>query len=72
MKSRLSNYLENVKLAKLHLNTASEYARKGQNDNTIHNMLRAIEYLVTANNNLASIAFGHKPKQAVQKTAVPV
>lgn len=72
MKSRLSNYLESAKLAKMELVVAQEKAAaKDLWQSQVH-MARAVSYLITANNNLASIAFGQKPKRTVQRTAVAV
>lgn len=62
MSSRFGTYLESMKLAKMHWLGAQEYDKKGQQDNVNHNLIRAVEYLIVANYNLASIAFNKKPK----------
>lgn len=61
--NRLSNYFENVKLAKMHMITAAKYDRDGDG-RSVYNVLKAMEYMLTAMNNVASIGFNKKPKAA--------
>lgn len=61
--NRLKNYFSSRRLALLHLGSAVEYDRKGQRSNVNHNLIEAVKYLITANNNLRSLAFGQKPKR---------
>jgi hypothetical protein len=58
--NRLTNYFESVKLAKLHLMEAKQ---ADNHERRIWHQMRAIEYLLTAMNNVASIAFKKKPRK---------
>lgn len=62
--SRLSSYLASAKLAKLHILGADEYSRKEQRLNFEHNVIHALENLLSAMNNVASIGFNRRPRKA--------
>lgn len=61
--SRLSNYMAAAKLARLHINAAREADKKGHEWNVKHNLFEALENLIVAMNNVASIGFNAKPKK---------
>lgn len=67
MSSRFGNYLDGAKLAKLHLGAARSLIEKLNGDDkrgsALRHLIHAVEELITANNNLASIAFKKKPKK---------
>lgn len=63
MVNRLSNYLSSQKIAKLHLRSAQEYLKRNELQKGLGALTAAFEYMITANNNLASIAFNHRPKE---------
>lgn len=60
--NRLSSYFENQKLAKLYFTQADEYIRKDEIRKAVGSMRTGVVYLMTAMNNVASIAFNQKPK----------
>lgn len=60
--NRLTQYFKAAKLAKIHILGAAEYAKKEQRQNFEHNVIHALENLLAAQNNIASIAFHQKPK----------
>jgi hypothetical protein len=64
MTSRLSNYLESAKLAKMHLAVATKalYIEK-DTVRAVHKCIAAMDCMVTAMNNVASIGFRAKPKR---------
>ncbi len=62
--NRLSQYFKSAKLAKIHILGAAEYSQKEQRANFEHNVIHALEALLTATNNVASIAFHQKPKRS--------
>jgi len=55
--NRLKNYLSSRQLAELHLNAAEECDRKEKQASVNYNLIKAVRYLITANNNLQSLAF---------------
>jgi hypothetical protein len=60
--NRLSNYFAAAKLAKLLLIQADEDAKHGKIDRALRNMNQAIREVLTAQNNIASIAFNPRKK----------
>ena len=64
--NRLSNYFENAKLAKLYYTQAQEYAKKDELKKAMGAFTTGQLYLLTAMNNVASIAFNQKIKKAVR------
>ena len=63
MSSRFGTYLESMKLAKAYYAQAEDYQRRGNDDLALKNMVGAFGYLMTAMNNLASIAFNKRPRK---------
>ena len=63
--NRLTNYFKSAQLAKMHLTIAEEHLRNlpVQESKTLLNLSRAMRELITATNNIASIAFNQKPKR---------
>ena len=59
--NRLHNYFLSVKLAKAWLAQAEEYDTK-DSARALHNVILAVRQILTAQNNIASIAFHQKPK----------
>jgi hypothetical protein len=62
--NRLSNYFAAAKLAKLHLAEAEEQAAKDQLWKAVSHLAKAVREVLTAQNNIASIAF--KPRKRVR------
>lgn len=63
--NRLSNYFKSAKLAKCELAYAEEYIHilgAAESKALVHTV-RAMREMLTAMNNVASIAFNHKPKE---------
>ncbi len=60
--NRLKSYLQARTLAKAYLESAKSETAKGKEAVAIYSLIRAVEYLITANNNLQSLAFNQKPK----------
>lgn len=63
MVNRLSNYLSSAKLAKLHLVSAREQLSKNDVKKAAAHLTEALEYAITAMNNVASIGFNHRPRR---------
>jgi hypothetical protein len=61
--NRLKNYLSSRQLAEQYLNSAQSYLARNEQGAAIYNLVNAIRYLITANNNLQSLAFSVKPKK---------
>ena len=63
--NRLSNYFASQKLAKQYLGSAYERLDRcpGQNEAAVRSLAHAVEEMITAMNNVASIAFHAKPKR---------
>ncbi len=61
--SRLSSYFLSAKLAKMHMDAAKDCLRKGHRDNYELNVIHALENMLSAMNNVASIGFNAKPKR---------
>jgi hypothetical protein len=60
--NRLGNFFQSAKLAKLQLAQAKEDARNGHTDRAVLRLSEGMLELITAMNNVASIAFDAKPK----------
>jgi hypothetical protein len=60
--NRLTNYFESAKMAKVYLCQADEDLKVTREARAIRMQGQAIRCLVTAMNNLASIAFHQKPR----------
>jgi hypothetical protein len=60
--NRLTNYFESAKMAKVYLCQADEDLKDHREARAIRMVMSAVRCLMTANNNLASIAFHQKPK----------
>lgn len=60
--NRLTNYWTCCKLAKITLAQAEEDVHHKNLERAVHHLVNAVRELMTANNNLASIAFNRKPK----------
>lgn len=60
--NRLSNYFESAKLAKIFLTQAQERVVK-KDPRALQSAVEAMGYMVVAMNNVASIAFNHKPRR---------
>lgn len=58
--NRLKNYLQARQLAELHLNSAEVFLAKGAAETSVANLIKGVRYLMTANNNLQSLAFEGK------------
>lgn len=61
--NRLKNYLDCRKIAEAYLDTGLNRAAKHEYDLAIAAVIKGIRYLITANNNLQSLAFNQKPKR---------
>lgn len=62
--NRLKNYLQARQIAQLNLNEAARCTRMGDRQDDVNRyLIEAVRYLITANNNLQSLAFGVKPKK---------
>lgn len=61
--NRLSNYFEGQKLAKLLLNQADRDLTDGKIERSIRNVMSAQREILTAMNNVASLAFNQKVKK---------
>ncbi len=61
--NRLSNYLTSAKLAKLCLIQAEEDVRGQQPKRAVLQLMKAMRYMLGAQNNLASIAFHKRPRR---------
>jgi len=62
MVNRLSNYLSSAKIAKLHINEAKDAIKDKKPERALQHTVEALEYMITAMNNVASIGFNHRPK----------
>jgi len=71
--NRLKNYLDCRKIALAYLDTAQDHmnipdhknpeAGRIDRDIAVVSIIKAMRYLITANNNLQSLAFNQKPKR---------
>lgn len=55
--NRFKNYLDSAKLAKILLRQAEEHERRGEQQAAFRRTREAVNYLLTAMNNLASLFF---------------
>lgn len=62
--NRLTNYFESSKMAKVYLIQADEDIKDRRETRALRNVMQAVRCLMTANNNLASIAFNQKIKRS--------
>jgi hypothetical protein len=62
MTSRLGSYLGSQKLAKMLLIQAKEEVAKGKFAEAVRDLVKAMEYQMVANNNLANLAFEKRRK----------
>ena len=60
--NRLSSYFDNAKLAKQYFSSASDFAKRKELEKAVNAMNTGVIYLMTAMNNVASIAFNKKPR----------
>lgn len=58
--NRLDNYFKSIRIAKMHLVESRE---SDNQERRIWHQMRAMEYMMTAMNNVASIAFNKKPRR---------
>lgn len=63
MINRLKNYLSSRSLAEQYVTSADECLSVGNVHAGLRNLIHALRYLITANNNLQSLAFHVKPKR---------
>lgn len=63
MKSRLTSYLQGMKLARVWLQQAREFDHKDEGRRALHCLIQSHEEMLIAMNNFASIAFNAKPKK---------
>ena len=63
MVNRLTNYLSSARLAKMHLVSAREQIKKNDLARAASHIIEALEYTITAANNVASIGFNCRPKK---------
>jgi hypothetical protein len=62
--NRLKNYLSSRQLAEAYIRGAADQLGRGEHTLATMSLIKAMQYMITANNNLQSLAFGAKPRKA--------